>query len=178
MIPLPPIQPALGTSVLRLSSPDGPTPTPQTWAAANSLWRKSSLGSIPIHRRHKLSAPPILGPACSNPPPHSARSPPPLTPPTQRPCLPPHPHSTVHADPRFPLTPKARPAHPRSPIYPQRLCLLNSDFGAAERNLAYAFDHCPALAFTNKRLALRYLVPVRLALGSFASRALLVKYRL
>mmetsp|Transcript_23238 Transcript_23238/g.77126 ORF Transcript_23238/g.77126 Transcript_23238/m.77126 type:complete len:417 (+) Transcript_23238:33-1283(+) len=59
-----------------------------------------------------------------------------------------------------------------------RLALLNSDFGAAERQLSWAFERCPRAATGNKRLVLRYLVPVRLALGVFASEALLRKYGL
>ena len=39
----------------------------------------------------------------------------------------------------------------------------------AERELAFSFEHCPARAYKNKRLILRYLVPVRMALGIFAS---------
>jgi hypothetical protein len=59
-----------------------------------------------------------------------------------------------------------------------RLSLLNSDVARAERELAFAFERCPARAFKNKRLILRYLVPVRMALGVFASAALLRKYDL
>ena len=59
-----------------------------------------------------------------------------------------------------------------------RLSLLNSQFARAERQLTFAFDRCPAASFKNKRLILRYLVPVRLVLGKFASPALLEKYRL
>ena len=59
-----------------------------------------------------------------------------------------------------------------------RLSLLNSQFGAAERQLSFAFARCPAAATKNKRLILRYLVPVRLVLGQYASKALLLKYRL
>ena len=59
-----------------------------------------------------------------------------------------------------------------------RLSLLNSQFARAERQLTFAFDHCPTTSFKNKRLILRYLVPVRLVLGVFASPALLTKYQL
>eukprot|EP00316_Scyphosphaera_apsteinii_P012163 CAMPEP_0119340748 /NCGR_PEP_ID=MMETSP1333-20130426/100964_1 /TAXON_ID=418940 /ORGANISM="Scyphosphaera apsteinii, Strain RCC1455" /LENGTH=419 /DNA_ID=CAMNT_0007352563 /DNA_START=20 /DNA_END=1279 /DNA_ORIENTATION=- len=59
-----------------------------------------------------------------------------------------------------------------------RLSLLNSQFARAERELAYAFDHCPKRSFKNKRLVLRYLVPVRMALGVFAASRLLKKYNL
>ena len=43
-----------------------------------------------------------------------------------------------------------------------RLSLLNSQFARAERQLTFSFDRCPAASFKNKRLILRYLVPVRL----------------
>ena len=59
-----------------------------------------------------------------------------------------------------------------------RLSLLNSRFAHAERQLTFAFDRCPASAAKNKRLILRYLVPVRLVLGVFASKALLEKHQL
>ena len=59
-----------------------------------------------------------------------------------------------------------------------RLSLLNSQFAKAERQLTFSFEKCPAAAFKNKRLILRYLVPVRLVLGVFASPALLAKYQL
>lgn len=59
-----------------------------------------------------------------------------------------------------------------------RLSLLSSQFARAERQLTFAFDKCPASALKNKRLILRYLVPVRLVLGVFASPALLRKYNL
>jgi len=59
-----------------------------------------------------------------------------------------------------------------------RLSLLNSQFARAERQLTFSFDRCPAASFKNKRLILRYLVPVRLVLGVFASPALLRKYQL
>ena len=41
-----------------------------------------------------------------------------------------------------------------------------------------AFERCPSAAPKNKRLILRYLVPVRLVLGVFASPALLEKHDL
>jgi len=59
-----------------------------------------------------------------------------------------------------------------------RLSLLNSQFAKAERQLTFSFERCPKTAFKNKRLILRYLVPVRLVLGQFASPALLTKYQL
>ena len=59
-----------------------------------------------------------------------------------------------------------------------RLSMLNSQFGKAEVELTFAFTHCPATATQNKRLILRYLVPVQMVLGRFASPALLRKYRL
>jgi hypothetical protein len=59
-----------------------------------------------------------------------------------------------------------------------RLSLLNSQFTQAERQLTFAFERCLASALTNKRLILRYLVPVRLVLGVFPSPQLLRKHRL
>lgn len=59
-----------------------------------------------------------------------------------------------------------------------RLSLLNSQFGVAEGHLSFAFRNCPAASEKNKRLILRYLVPVRLVLGKFASKELLTKYDL
>jgi hypothetical protein len=59
-----------------------------------------------------------------------------------------------------------------------RLSLLNSQFARAERQLTFAFERCPSAAPKNKRLILRYLVPVRLVLGVFASPALLEKHDL
>ncbi len=59
-----------------------------------------------------------------------------------------------------------------------RLSLLNSDYAAAEEKLSFAFEHCPARSSKNKRLILRSLVPVRLALGAYPTRELLQKYRL
>ena len=38
-----------------------------------------------------------------------------------------------------------------------RLSMLSSQFARAERQLTFAFDKCPASAFKNKRLILRYL---------------------
>ena len=43
-----------------------------------------------------------------------------------------------------------------------RLSLLNSHFAQAERQLTFSFERCPAAAYKNKRLILRYLVPVRI----------------
>lgn len=59
-----------------------------------------------------------------------------------------------------------------------RLSLLNSQFGIAQDHLLFSFERCPAASYQNKRLILRYLVPVRLVLGVFASRALLTEYDL
>ena len=59
-----------------------------------------------------------------------------------------------------------------------RLSLLNSQFSRAERQLSFAFKRCPAAYTKNKRLILRYLVPVRLVLGVFASPKLLEQYDL
>ena len=43
-----------------------------------------------------------------------------------------------------------------------RLSLLNSQFARSEAQLHFAFVRCPASAHRNKRLILRYLVPVHL----------------
>jgi len=59
-----------------------------------------------------------------------------------------------------------------------RLSMLNSQFSKAEVELNYAFAYCPRHATKNKRLILRYLVPVRMVLGKFASAKLLLKYDL
>ena len=59
-----------------------------------------------------------------------------------------------------------------------RLSLLNSQFGIAQDHLLFSFERCPAASYKNKRLILRYLVPVRLVLGVFASKELLTKYDL
>lgn len=59
-----------------------------------------------------------------------------------------------------------------------RLSLLNSQFGIAQDHLLFSFERCPAASYQNKRLILRYLVPVRLVLGKYASPALLTKYDL
>jgi hypothetical protein len=59
-----------------------------------------------------------------------------------------------------------------------RLSLLNSQFTQAERQLSFSFARCPPTSFKNKRLILRYLVPVRLVLGVFPSPALLRQYNL
>ena len=59
-----------------------------------------------------------------------------------------------------------------------RLSLLNSQFAQAEKQLSFSFERCPAASYKNKRLILRYLVPVRLVLGVYAAPALLRKYDL
>ncbi|KAL1522651.1 hypothetical protein AB1Y20_017629 [Prymnesium parvum] len=59
-----------------------------------------------------------------------------------------------------------------------RLSLLNSQFSRAERELNFSFVHAPRRSFKNKRLVLRYLVPVKIVLGSFPSIKLLEKYKL
>jgi hypothetical protein len=59
-----------------------------------------------------------------------------------------------------------------------RLSLLNSQFGIAQDHLLFSFERCPAASKKNKRLILRYLVPVRLVLGVFASKELLTEYDL
>ena len=44
--------------------------------------------------------------------------------------------------------------------------------------MEYAFNHCPADAWNNKRLCLYFLVPVRLLAGSLPSEAHLTAFNL
>jgi hypothetical protein len=46
-----------------------------------------------------------------------------------------------------------------------RLAVFDDDFGRAEVHLNYAFAHCSKNHPKNKKLVLRYLVPVKLILG-------------
>lgn len=62
--------------------------------------------------------------------------------------------------------------------YTGRLCLFEDQYGDAERNLDYAFQNCHFQALKNKKIILRYLVPVKLYRGRFPSPMLLQKYGL
>ena len=56
--------------------------------------------------------------------------------------------------------------------YVGRLAVFDDDYKRAEEHLTYAFEHCSRHSPRNKRLALRYLVPVKLILGSGRRRLL------
>jgi hypothetical protein len=62
--------------------------------------------------------------------------------------------------------------------YVGRLAVFDDDYARAEQNLAYAFEHCSKRAPINKKLVLRYLVPVKLILGKCPTAQLLGKYGL
>mmetsp|Transcript_21085 Transcript_21085/g.52427 ORF Transcript_21085/g.52427 Transcript_21085/m.52427 type:complete len:402 (-) Transcript_21085:144-1349(-) len=62
--------------------------------------------------------------------------------------------------------------------YVGRLAVFDDDYTRAEQNLNYAFEHCSARHPHNKKLVLRYLVPVKLILGKCPTRRLLDKYAL
>ena len=62
--------------------------------------------------------------------------------------------------------------------YVGRLAVFDDDFARAEQNLTYAFEHCSGCSPVNKKLVLRYLVPVKLILGKCPTRRLLDKYGL
>mmetsp|Transcript_18616 Transcript_18616/g.23973 ORF Transcript_18616/g.23973 Transcript_18616/m.23973 type:complete len:408 (+) Transcript_18616:114-1337(+) len=62
--------------------------------------------------------------------------------------------------------------------YTGRLSLFEDQYADAEQNLEYAFENCHVQAIKNKRVILRYLVPVKLYRGRLPSAALLQKYGL
>lgn len=62
--------------------------------------------------------------------------------------------------------------------YVGRLAVFDDDYERAEQNLAYAFEHCSKRSPVNKKLVLRYLVPVKLILGKCPTKRLLDKYGL
>lgn len=62
--------------------------------------------------------------------------------------------------------------------YVGRLAVFDDDYARAEKNLTYAFEHCSARHPKNKKLVLRYLVPVKLILGRRPTARLLDKYAL
>ncbi|KAK9830717.1 hypothetical protein WJX74_004036 [Apatococcus lobatus] len=59
-----------------------------------------------------------------------------------------------------------------------RLAIFQDQLAKAEADLEYAFNHCPADAWHNKRLCLYFLVPVRLLAGSLPSEAHLAAFNL
>lgn len=59
-----------------------------------------------------------------------------------------------------------------------RMAMFESKFEEAEKHLKFAFLHCHRAHRKNKRLALQYLVCVRLALGRLPTNRLLKKYDL
>ncbi len=63
-------------------------------------------------------------------------------------------------------------------FYAGRLALLEGKYQKAEDLLESAFNLIPSHFFHNKRLALRYLVPVKMYLGQYPSSGLLARYRL
>ena len=62
--------------------------------------------------------------------------------------------------------------------YTGRLALFEDEYADAEARLEYAFHNCHKQAVHNKRVILRYLVPVKLYRGRLPSAALLQKYGL
>lgn len=62
--------------------------------------------------------------------------------------------------------------------YVGRLAVFDDDYARAEQNLTYAFEHCSKHSPVNKKLVLRYLVPVKLILGKCPTERLLDKYGL
>jgi hypothetical protein len=62
--------------------------------------------------------------------------------------------------------------------YEGRFNIYEQELSRAEECLDYAFRVCNKDSFRNKRLALRYLIPVRAFKGKFPTQALLVKYKL
>ncbi|KAL7563008.1 hypothetical protein ACA910_013531 [Epithemia clementina (nom. ined.)] len=62
--------------------------------------------------------------------------------------------------------------------YTGRLALFEDQYAEAEQNLEFAFNNCYKEALRNKRVILRYLIPVKLYRGRLPSTALLEKYGL
>lgn len=56
--------------------------------------------------------------------------------------------------------------------------MLEGNYLKAEKLLEAAFDGTPAKFFKNKRLSLRYLIPIKIYLGSYASPSLLKEFKL
>ncbi|KAJ7515668.1 hypothetical protein O6H91_22G022400 [Diphasiastrum complanatum] len=62
--------------------------------------------------------------------------------------------------------------------YTGRLEVFNDNFMGAEKKLMYALRHCHSSKRTNVRMILKYLVPVKLSLGTLPKEWLLQKYNL
>lgn len=62
--------------------------------------------------------------------------------------------------------------------YTGRLDVFNDNFVAANEKLSFALERCHVSKQENIRKVLKYLVPVRLALGYLPSNSLLTKYKL
>ena len=62
--------------------------------------------------------------------------------------------------------------------YVGRLAVFDDDYHRAEKHLSYAFAHCSNKHPTNKKLTLRYLIPIKLILGKKPTTHLLDKYEL
>lgn len=62
--------------------------------------------------------------------------------------------------------------------YVGRLAVFDDDYIRAEKNLTYAFTHCSKCNPKNKKLTLRYLIPVKLILGKVPTNYMLDKYEL
>ncbi|XP_024531356.1 enhanced ethylene response protein 5 isoform X1 [Selaginella moellendorffii] len=62
--------------------------------------------------------------------------------------------------------------------YTGRLEVFNDNVSAADRKLTYALERCDPFKKANIRMILKYLVPVRLALGVLPKESLLTKYNL
>ncbi len=59
-----------------------------------------------------------------------------------------------------------------------RMALYQMEIPKAEEHLQFVMAHCNKKSMKNRRLAIRYLTPVRLLMGSYPSEALLEKYKL
>lgn len=62
--------------------------------------------------------------------------------------------------------------------YEGRFHIYEQQLNQAEESLDFAFRNCDKDSFRNKRLVLRYLIPVKAYKGKFPTQALLVKYKL
>ena len=59
-----------------------------------------------------------------------------------------------------------------------RMALYQMEIVKAEENLQFVFMHCHKKSFKNRRLAIRYLTPAKMLLGTYPSEELLKKYQL
>lgn len=62
--------------------------------------------------------------------------------------------------------------------YEGRFLIYDQNVKKAEECLEYAFNHCHKNNIRNKRIILRYLIPVKVGRGKFPTNALLQKYKL